>query len=459
MRQIAALLLALASLAAEPLRVDDVLASVETKYPPYLMALIEQDLAAGRLRRASGAFDLGFVARGGFNPRSYYDGSTGEVQLEQALPFWGADVFAGYRVSSGLLASYDKLRTQEDGELRAGLRFSLLRDGPVDRRRAELWKARFEKEAADPFIQRQRLDVLRASARSYYQWVSAGLRLGVAEELHRVALERDSGLRKQADKGMVAPIVVVDNERLVISRQLGVVQARRRFEAAALELSLFHRSADDAPVVPGRDRLPSAFPVTAPPASSDEKGLADAAAARRPELARIELLRQRTDVDRRLADNDTLPNLDLSVGVTRNLGSGPYADRRTDEASVGVEFRVPVQRNEARGRLQVAEAEIRRLERDAAFTRDRIVNEVRDGLSALRAASEQISQTTRNVELADRLAEAERRRFEQGATDLLALQIREQAAFDARQADLEARADFFRAMADYRAALGETSGY
>jgi outer membrane protein TolC len=63
------------------------------------------------------------------------------------------------------------------------------------------------------------------------------------------------------------------------------------------------------------------------------------------------------------------------------------------------------------------------------------------------------------VELADRLAEAEKRRFEQGATDLLALQIREQAAFDARFADVEARADFFRAQADYRAALGETDGY
>lgn len=458
MRTLALLLAAWAS-AVEPLKVGEVIASVETKYPPYLMALIEQDLAAGRLRQASGAFDLGFVARGGFNPGSYYDGSSGEVTFQQALPFWGADVFAGYRVSSGFLADYDKSRTQEDGELRAGLRFSLLRDGPIDRRRADLWKARLEREAADPFIRRQRLDVVRASARSYYQWVSAGLRLGVAEELHRVALERDSGLRTQAEKGLVAPIVVVDNERLVISRQLGVVQARRRFEAAALELSLFFRGSDDAPVVPGRERLPSAFPAHLAPTAADERGQVDAAASRRPELGRIALVRERLEIDRRLADNDTRPNLDVTAGVTRSLGAGPYADRRQDEAGVGVELRLPLQRNEARGRLQAAEAELRRLDRDAAFARDRIANEVRDGLSALRAAAEQIGQTSRNVELADRLAEAEKRRFEQGATDLLALQIREQAAFDARLADVEARADFFRAQADYRAALGETDGY
>lgn len=452
-------LLAPLACAAAPLQVDEVVASVESKYPPYLMALIEQDLAAGRLRQATGAFDLGFVARGGFSPGSYYDGSSGEVRLEQALPFWGGDVFAGYRVSSGLLADYDKARTQEDGEVRAGLRFSLLRDGPIDRRRADLWKARLDREAADPFIRRQRLDVVRAAARSYYQWVSAGLRLGVAEELHRVALERDSGLRKQADKGLIAPVVLVDNERLVVSRQLGVTQARRRFEAAGLELSLFLRGADDAPVVPARDRLPAAFPDPSLLPPAEEKGMADAATSRRPELARIALVQERLGIDRRLAENATLPNLDVGVGVSRSLGTGPYADRAREEAEVGVELRVPLQRNEARGRLQAVEAELRRLEKDAAFTRDRIVNEVRDGLSALRAALEQIEQTSRNVRLADQLVEAERRRFEQGATDLLALQIREQAAFDARQSDVEARADYFRARADFRAALGETAGY
>jgi len=38
------------------------------------------------------------------------------------------------------------------------------------------------------------------------------------------------------------------------------------------------------------------------------------------------------------------------------------------------------------------------------------------------------------------------------ATDLLALQLREQATFDAQTAEIEAAFEYFRAQADYRAA-------
>ena len=194
-------------------------------------------------------------------PKGYYDGSSGDVSLDQRLPFWGANVFAGYRRSSGLLADYDKDRTQRDGEFRAGLRFNLLRDGPIDRQRAERLKAKLDLGLADPFIERQQLDIIRSATRSYYQWAAAGLRETVALEQLKVAQDRAAALTEQAKKGMVAPIVVTDNERLIVSRQLIATQARRRFEAAALELSLFYRGPDDQPITPARERLPKDLPA------------------------------------------------------------------------------------------------------------------------------------------------------------------------------------------------------
>jgi len=56
------------------------------------------------------------------------------------------------------------------------------------------------------------------------------------------------------------------------------------------------------------------------------------------------------------------------------------------------------------------------------------------------------------VRLAIELREAETKRFARGATDLLALQLREQAAFDAQVSAVDIDADCFRAQADYRAA-------
>ena len=61
----------------------------------------------------------------------------------------------------------------------------------------------------------------------------------------------------------------------------------------------------------------------------------------------------------------------------------------------------------------------------------------------------------RNVELADVLVAAEQTRFRQGAGDLLALQLREQAALEARFAELSSVSDYFLALADYRVATAE----
>jgi hypothetical protein len=51
------------------------------------------------------------------------------------------------------------------------------------------------------------------------------------------------------------------------------------------------------------------------------------------------------------------------------------------------------------------------------------------------------------------LETAENEKFAQGASDLLALQIREQATFDARVLEIDAKLARLKAMADYQAAV------
>jgi hypothetical protein len=59
------------------------------------------------------------------------------------------------------------------------------------------------------------------------------------------------------------------------------------------------------------------------------------------------------------------------------------------------------------------------------------------------------------VQLARELEQAEASRFEEGATDLLALQIREQATFDAQWQEVDANFALYRALADYQAAVAQ----
>jgi outer membrane protein TolC len=438
----------------QSLSLSEVLSSVQSQYPPYLAALIEQDIANGRVRQAAGAFDLNLNVGGSFNLAGYYDGNTGYALLEQPLPFWGGSVYGGYRLSSGFLPNYNKDRTSVDGEGVLGFRIPLLRDGTIDRRRAALWQAQIDQELADPVILRQYLDFIRTASVSYYQWTASGQRLSLTEELLRIANDRDGAIAEQVKNGASAPIIRIDNQRLMVSRQIAVVQAKRRFEAATIELSLFLRTRDKAmPVLVDRARVPSTFGTL--PKVHDAQVPADLARAlnMRPELRRLDLLVKRTEIDRRLAKNNLLPNLDVGIEAGQFYGDGRPKDLERSEIEAKVELKVPLERNEAKGRMEVADATLSRLENDRQFARDRIMADVRDSFSALVAAHEALEMTRKNVELAGLLEEAENERLKQGATDLLALQIREQASFDARVLEVDAQAELFRAYANYRAAI------
>ena len=439
--------------AEPPLTLDAVLTSVKGRYPPWLAALIQQDVMNGRARQALGAFDTTLSAAGIFQPSGYYDGNASYVAIEQPLGQWGGGVYGGYRFSSGFLADYDKNRSQGDGQAMIGFRLPLLREGTLDKRRADLFKARIDQELADPMILRQHLDFIRAASISFYNWLSAGLRVQLANQLLGIARDRQTAVTEMVTRGAQAPIVQTDNERLVVSRELALVSARRLLEAHAIELSLFYRDASDQPIRPTVAQLPTSFPSPNGPDSSQLTSDIAKALIFRPEIRQVELNMAKNGIDQRLAKNDMLPNLDLSLEAAQTIGDQTRKDIENTEIQAGISLKVPLQRREARGRLAVVEGQFTQLTRDLQFARDQITAAVQDAYSAFQAAQDQLRQTARNVELAVELEKAENARFSQGASDLLALQIREQATFDARLLQLQAQTDFFRTLANYRAAI------
>lgn len=436
-----------------PLELATVLTSVTSRYPPYLSTLLERDLASGRLTQAMGAFDTSLVAKGGSRVEGYYDARTGSTLLEQPLAT-GDTVYGGYRISDGTLPAYDKDRTQDNGELVFGGRVPLLRDRAIDRRRTGVRQAEIDLLIADPTIARARIDYVRAATRTYFTWIAAGRRVRVANELLRLATGRVEALQRGVDRQFLAPIDLVDNERLIAQRKVLVVGAERQFQQVALELSLFLRADDDTPVVAGLERLPNDTPPTTGLEGEQRDDVAKAI-RQRPELRRFQLLLDRARTDLQLAENQTLPNLDLVIEAARSLSDGPYTDREDMELWIGGELKLPLQRRDALGRREQAIARLSQTLIDERFARDRIVAEVVDARSAVRAAFEQMAGASKNVELARQMVAAEQRTFDLGRSDLLRIQLREIQLADAQVQELDAQLAYFRARADLRAALGD----
>lgn len=443
------------------LTLAEVLQSVETHFPLLMAVAEERNIAAANRLSAAGGFDLDLSARASTQGGSF-DNDRFDLLAKQPTPLHGLSLIGGYRFGFGDFPVYygDRL-TADGGEVRAGVALPLLRDGAIDKRRAALRQAEIAESLADPTVRRARLDYLRSSARAYWNWVAAGAQYGVAEALLAIARNRQAGFEEQFKQGQIAEFVVIDNQRLIAEREGTLIAVERRFQQASFDLSLYLRDSLGNPVVPKASRLPADFAKRQPPPPATDRLAASVALAvdQRPELVRLALLRERTAVNLRLAQNQTLPGLTAGVYGTQDMGNGKEGvgifapDRSAIEGSVVME--VPLQRREALGQVRAAQATLAQLSAQERFARDQIVAEVQDAVSNIDRTHARLARAREEQRIAQRVAEMELDRFKKGQGNLLEVNLRELAAAAAEAKVIDALADFYRARAELETAVGE----
>ena len=422
---------------AQPLLLDEVLRSSATHAPAILEAMTREAQAAGRRLTAEGAFDLVFEADAQSRPLGYYDGSQLDARATRPLATNGGSLYAGYRVSRGTFPIYeDKAYTNRAGELRVGAVFALMRDRLADDRRTRLGLAgidvvlaRLDREMVAIGVQRRAID-------AYQTWVAAGLRVAVYRDLLALARERQTSIERQIRLGARPAILGTENRQNILRRQTLLVRAEQDLAATANALSFYLRDAAGNPVVPASDRLPPSFALLRPPPLGPDF----ARRIERPDLAAILLRLDQTAARRALAENDLLPRLDLRAEAAKDVGAVGLGGRsRTAlEGIVGLRLSIPLERRQARGRIAEAQAEADGLRLRRKLLEDQILVETNGLAVQVEAAERLLDLAGEETALAGRMAEAERRRFQLGASDFILVNLREEAAADARLRQLDA---------------------
>jgi len=278
-----------------------------------------------------------------------------------------------------------------------------------------------------------------------------------------VAGERQRQLEGRVSRGALPRVDLVDNERLIVDRGIRLRGAERDAEQAAIDLSLFLRDPAGEPAIPRPERLPPAFPPEDEPSPERLARDLERALEAHPRLGALDLELERTRVDLALARNDRLPAVDLRLEASGDLGSATPGlssegslsrnPRGATELKALIRFELPIQRRDARGRVEAASARLSRLESEQRFERDWIEARVRRAMAGLEAAHAQTGATRRNLELARQLQRAEQRKLSLGTSNLIDVNIRELQAADAALALIDAQAAYFTALAEYRAAV------
>jgi outer membrane protein TolC len=436
------------------LELQTVLDSVYTSYPLLESAILERVVKQGAQVAAMGEFDLKLKAESTSAPIGFYRNYRNSMGFEQ--PLWtGGSFEAGYRTGHGNFEPwYGGRETDEGGQYSVGLYTPWIRNRRIDDRRAELFKRQVERTQVEPFIQSEFLEFIRQSSIAYWGWVGSGAVLDINKRLLDLADQRTSVFDDMLRTGRISRLLVDDNERLVVNRQGKVVQSEQKLRESAIKLSLFVRTGDGKPYLARPDQM------TSFPEPSDRSGeLLDqdiqVAWSRRPELTRLNLDRQRLEIEYEQGRNLFLPQVDTFLNLRDGLGqpSSTKMDKSPLALEAGVVMSMPYQRRKGLGKMQEVRGKLGQLNLKIQFQRDKIATEVQSAVNDLLRAYERVKLARDSVRLSEELAEAERERFRQRRSDFLDVNIREDAVANAQIVEVEALFDYYVAQANLRYAL------
>jgi outer membrane protein TolC len=316
--------------------------------------------------------------------------------------------------------------------------------------------ANLARSAVEPQIQAELLQFILAASDAYWSWVAAGRMYAAQEQLLRLATTRVEQIEQRILSGDLERIARIDNQRLIASRETKLIESERKLQAAAIKLSLFFRDARGAPVVPESLQLPASFPASSPYDQDQLLSDIEQAWSVRPELQFLDLQIEQIRVELAEAENRLLPTLDARLEASKDVGAA--ADEKGDktpfELEVGIFGQVPLQRRAACGKIQSLRGKLTQVSAKREYAADKVEVEVRDAASALEAAVGRIEQARIARKLADQSLELGRLGFESGDLTVITLNLYEKAVMEAELQLIEAQADFFKALAAYRAALG-----
>lgn len=435
---------------------EDVINSVYQSYPLLDAAIYSREVASGDRLQTLGEFDRKFKAATENGPMGYYKTYRQNIGLVKPM-YQGGELFAGYKIGRGNFQPWYKERqTNEAGEFKAGFSVPLARNRDIDARRAALWRSTFGVDAVEPDIQAQLIGFVQEGTYAYWDWVAAGAKLVIADQILKLAESRTDRIRSQVENGFLDPPELTDNLRLVAERSGKRAFAERKLQQAAVKLSLFYRDASGEPLIPGPDQIP-VFPELVKIDAERVEYDVRLALERRPEIYALELLRRQLDIDHSEAMNDTLPEVDLVMAATQDIGyrTDPKNDKGPFQLDAMLYVEVPIERRKARGKIQSVSGKISQLTAKRKLTEEKIVAEVEYAYAGLIGAFKQAHQAEQAVGYADDLARRERRNFEEGLSDLLKVTLREQYAVESAEKAVAAKLLYFKEQADYRAALAE----
>jgi outer membrane protein TolC len=401
----------------------DLVRSVLTNFPLIQEAELKAEAAKGELTSAEGAFDHKLIFKSRNRVEDKYDNQYLEATLERQTAFGGASLVAGHRQGLGHFPAYDgKYRTSGAGEIFAGLSIPILRNLKTDEFRTNLKIKEIEKKQADLGIVLKKMVYLHKALTLYYKWILETQKLKINKSIFELAQKRHDMIERKYRAGDIERIKVTDNQRAIDKRNGDIVKIEIELNKIRTELSIYLRDDQGAPI---------SIPLESNPEfilKKNEQSLSSTDISLNPQVKILDLERDKLKLESIFFDQSKLPGLNLELLGSKELSQNQPYDPNT--LQVGVKFDFPIENRKAEGKSVAYNYKVLAVEKNKQFLESELSQQLSFFIRASTDSKIRWEITSREFEGSKMMAEAEKKRWTQGASDLFMVNLREQDVAD-----------------------------
>lgn len=323
--------------------------------------------------------------------------------------------------------------------------------------RIAVLRARLATESQREALALQIAAIVERTESAYWTVLSALYQYDLAQRSQREAEAQMTLTQRQIDAGTLAPSDLVTAESELARRALALVGAEQQISAAFDEL----RGVLNVP----RDQwsraiLPVDVPRFAPRGATDDAAL-ELALRNRPELTKLALDEKLAWLAVRKANNDRLPQIDVSLGGTLVGQEDHYGGALSQLSStdtrgwtIGINLIWTPLARAGGAAVALAKREVATIKTQRDQQLQRVWLEVRAAVRNQQGAERQVRAAARFRELAEKSFELERRKFVAGQSNNRSVAQAEDAVLQARLAELTALIGHTTAATAYHRATG-----
>jgi outer membrane protein TolC len=403
---------------------SQVLNSTLKNFPLILESEMKFLAADSELESNRGAFDhkLKFKTRNKIE--DIYNNQYLETFIERQTPYYGIGLIAGHRQGSGKFAEYDGFyRTSTAGEIFGGLTIPLLRNFALDQQRLDLKIGHLEKAIAEYELHSKRLITVHKALSSYYKWILATKKLQIRKNILKLAKDRHEMILKRVKAGDLERLKLKDNQRTIDKRMDDVLKSEIELKEAINKLSLFLRDDKGVSIIVQETQIPQE-PLIHKQIVNREINL--------NELPQIQILNAQLSMmkeQNKFYQSQKLPGLNFDVLGSKELSSNVPYD--SSAMKVGVMFDFPLENRKAEGKSVATEYKQRALEKQKDYISQEFDRNYDYSIFGMKESLTRLEIVSREHENSVVMAEAERKKWLQGDSDLFIFNLREQDVAEA----------------------------